>query len=278
MNPVAAREVSTAPQVVPPSLRAELSDCKWLRNQVGEAGADVFRVVRPNGQPLYLKHARGNAAAMVHDEASRLHWLTQHSQMAPLALPALIHFECGQDEAWMLTTAMPGRTAFEWLEDTPQRATHIVQAITQHLKLLHATPIQSCPFAAGPDIRMALAENRLKAGLVDAEDFDEARAGSTAEDVWQSLRTLRARIDFGAVLTHGDYSLDNILLDEFGQVTGLIDVGRLGSADPYQDLSILSNCLEEFGAALQRQMWATYGIKEPDAERLEFHLCLDEMF
>lgn len=69
-----------------------------------------------------------------------------------------------------------------------------------------------------------------------------------------------------------------MLLDEHGQVTGLIDVGRLGLADPYQDLAVLWNCLNEFGTELQQQMWADYCIQTPDADRLEFHLCLDEMF
>lgn len=127
---------------------------------------------------------------------------------------------------------------------------------------------------------MTLAKRRLDAGLVDAKDFDDARAGWTPEDVWKTLQTLRAKPALGQVqvLTHGDYSLDNVLLNEDCQVTGLIDLRRLGLADPYQDLAVLGNCLEEFDDNLTKQMWASYGIQTPDAERLQFHLCLDEMF
>lgn len=195
-------------------------------------------------------------------------------------LPKLVHFECCASEAWLLSTAIPGRTAYEWLEGAPERAAEVVRAITQTLKSLHATSTQDCPFAAGLEMRLALAKHRLDAGLVDAEDFDEARAGWTPEDVWQTLQTLctKPATGQGLVVTHGDYSLDNILLDEAGKVTGLIDLGRVGLADPYQDLAILSNCLDEFGADLQQQMWAAYGIQAPDADRLRLYLCLDEMF
>lgn len=265
---------------MPVSLQALLAGSKWLRNQVGEAGADVFRVLHPDGCVLYLKHGSDDAAGTVVEEMGRLDWLSRQATDTWRAVPELVHFECNAGEAWLLSTAVPGRTAYEWLEDTPKRAIQIVQAVTHHLKALHAAPAHGCPFAAGPDMRMALAKRRLDAGLVDAEDFDDARAGWTAEDVWHALKTLRAKpaLHQGVVLTHGDYSLDNVLLDERGQVTGLIDLGRVGLADPYQDLAILWNCLEEFGADLQQQMWAAYGIQTPDAERLQFYLCLDEMF
>lgn len=280
MNTAVSREVTIAPLPVPAGLQALLAGCQWLRNQVGEAGADVFRVIRPGGESLYLKRGREDAAIMVAEEMGRLNWLSQQGTSLQRVLPKLVHFEGRPGEAWLLTTAMPGRTAYEWLENAPERAAEVVQAITQQLKALHAMAPQSCPFTAGPDLRIALARQRLEAGFVDADDFDDARAGWTPEDVWQTVQTLRAQPALGQlqVVTHGDYSLDNLLLDEHCQVTGLIDLGRLGLADPYQDLAILWNCLGEFGANLQQSMWAAYGIQAPDDDRLQFHLCLDEMF
>ena len=79
------------------------------------------------------------------------------------------------------------------------------------------------------------------------------------------------------VVTRGDYSLDNILLDD-GVVTGCIDLGRLGAADPYQDLAIIGKNLEEFGSELQDLLFRAYGIEHPDSRRIQFHLCLDEFF
>ena len=123
---------------------------------------------------------------------------------------------------------------------------------------------------------MAQAHRNLEAGLVDESDFDEPRQGWPAREVWSRLNTLvPARMD--RVVTHGDFSLDNIFLHR-GRVSGVLDVGRLGVADPYQDLAILWNNLEEFGASLQQEFLRTYGETRLNRRKLEFHLCLDEFF
>jgi aminoglycoside 3'-phosphotransferase-1 len=94
--------------------------------------------------------------------------------------------------------------------------------------------------------------------------------------VWSELNTiLPARFD--RVVTHGDFSLDNVFIER-GRVTGIIDAGRLGIADRYQDLAILWNNLAEFGAGLQRTFVTAYGVSRLDKRRLDFHLCLDELF
>ncbi|MDT9001442.1 APH(3') family aminoglycoside O-phosphotransferase [Paucibacter sp. APW11] len=292
MHPTPCREVRASAPPLSPSLQALLKDSHWMRNTVGEAGAEVYRIRQADGRECYLKYSSGDedVATALFEEAARMGWLRRHAAPLRPVLPALQHFEqTSATQAWLLSTAMPGRTAYQWLEDelSAEQQRTLVQSIAQQLRVLHQLPALACPFNAGADLRLALAGQRLAAGLVDAEDFDEAREGWTPEDVWQRLQALRPTLlspegcehaDEGLVLTHGDYSLDNLLLDEQGHITGLIDLGRLGLADRYQDLAILWNCLAEFGPGLQELMWASYGIASPDSARLEFHLCLDEMF
>ncbi|QJO00502.1 phosphotransferase (plasmid) [Klebsiella pneumoniae] len=74
-----------------------------------------------------------------------------------------------------------------------------------------------------------------------------------------------------------DFSLDNLIFDE-GKLIGCIDVGRVGIADRYQDLAILWNCLGEFSPSLQKRLFQKYGIDNPDMNKLQFHLMLDEFF
>ena len=71
--------------------------------------------------------------------------------------------------------------------------------------------------------------------------------------------------------------LDNLIFDE-GKLIGCIDVGRVGIADRYQDLAILWNCLGEFSPSLQKRLFQKYGIDNPDMNKLQFHLMLDEFF
>jgi len=116
----------------------------------------------------------------------------------------------------------------------------------------------------------------MDAGRVDCSDFDDERAGWTAADVWQAI-TVMLPLPFERVLTHGDSSLGNILLSN-GRITGCIDVGRAGIADPYQDLALLWNNLREFPEPIAATLWEAYGVASPDQRRLAFHLGLDEMF
>jgi aminoglycoside 3'-phosphotransferase-1 len=267
------REVACAPVVVPAGMAGDVAGYSWARNLVGESGGRVFRLFGRVGAPdLYLKQGRGAVAGAIADEAARLSWLSGR-----VAVPAVRRFLVADDGAWLLMTAVPGVTAWQLLEgaDAAGRGA-IVDALADFLRGLHAIPVGDCPFASGHEGRMAQARARIAAGLVDAADFDAERQGWTAEQVWDALCALLP-MSIEPVVTHGDYSLDNILLVD-GAVAGCIDVGRAGVADRYQDLAILWNCLGEYGAALQARFLRRYGVVGVDGDRLAFHLLLDELF
>lgn len=265
------RERSIKPMAVPASLAAQVEGYDWARDTVGEAGAAVYRLSGSGKLTLYLKHGADAVATDVTDEMTRLEWLGRH-----LPVPRVVHFTASLGEAWLLMTAIPGRTALQCLVNEADHREETVVAITDFLRLLHALPVETCPFNSGHLLRLAEAKYRLDAGEVDAADFDKNHKGWTARQVWQAVTDLLP-FDADRVVTHGDYSLDNIVLEN-GRVVGCIDVGRLGSADRYQDLAILSHCLGEFDHRLQDVMWRTYGIAEPDRAKIAFHLGLDEMF
>lgn len=260
-----------APAGLPEALAARLGDHAWHRNLVGEAGAAVHRLSRAGHPDLYLKHGRGDAASDIVDEFARLRWLA-----GAWPVPVIEHFEARADEAWLLTRALPGRTAYEHLSATPERAADLVATLGRALRRLHALPDASCPFNADLQRQLALARARLDAGLVDADDFDEARAGWTPQQVWDALQAMQPMTE-ERVVTHGDFSLDNLLLDDQGALVGVIDVGRAGLADRHRDLAILANNLDEFGPALRDVLFEAYG-GPIDPRRIECQLLLDECF
>ncbi|MBX9885084.1 MAG: aminoglycoside 3'-phosphotransferase [Novosphingobium sp.] len=263
-----------------PPLPAGIADCvsklgskrDWARSTVGQSGGDVWRVTGADGgHRHYLKHGTGEVAAALIDELARLRWLAPH-----LPVPHVAAFALEGDAAWLLMTAVPGKTASELLTAHPEQAEVVVDAIAVFLRRLHAIAPESCPFTAAAPHRLALARDRIARGLVDEDDFDDVRAGWSAARVWQALHDLPLP---GAppVVTHGDFSLDNILVAE-GAVTGCIDVGRAGLADRYQDIAILWNSLGEFSPDLQARLLAALGEGAGDRERIDFHLLLDELF
>lgn len=266
-----ARERRCRPPALPATMAEATAGYTWARDTVGESGGAVYRLHGKAGAPdLYLKHGTGSVADDVIDEMARLRWLAAY-----LPVPAVVQFTLTAGAAWLLMTALPGRTAYQVLEAEPDARVAIVDALAAFLRRVHAIPVDACPFDAGHAYRLTHARRRIDAGLVETQDFDDEREGWTAEQVWTALHELLP-LTPDRVVTHGDFSLDNILI-EGGAVVGCIDVGRTGGADRYQDLAILWNCLGEFDAALQARLFATYGVAL-DQRKLDFHLILDELF
>lgn len=259
-----------------PPLPAPLSDAvqgyQWARDTVGESGGAVYRLHgRASAPDLYLKHGSGPVADDVTDEMVRLRWLASYG-----SVPSVHQFVRTEDQAWLLMHAMRGQTAYQALSANPDDAPAIVDALAGALRRLHAIPVAECPFNSDHAFRLSHARRRIDAGLVETDEFDEAREGWTGEQVWDAMHALLP-LTPDPVVTHGDFSLDNIFI-EAGDIVGFIDVGRVGIADRYQDLAILSNSLGEFGASLQERLFRRYGIATPDHRKLHFHLMLDELF
>ena len=248
-----------------------LAGYRWARDTVGESGAAVYRLYAPDRPTFFLKHGTGDAATAVADEHARLTWLQPR-----LPVPGVVAFVADPAASWLLTTALPGRTAYQRLEHEPGTRAETVDALAALLRHLHAIPTGDCPFDSGHALRLAHARQRLLAGLVDADDSDAEHEGWTPEQVWEETTALLP-IAADPVVTHGDFSLDNILLANDGGI-GCIDVGLAGVADRYQDVAIMWNSLGEFGADWQDRFLRSYGIADLDRAKLRFHLCLDELF
>ncbi|MCT8268303.1 APH(3')-I family aminoglycoside O-phosphotransferase [Afifella sp. JA880] len=268
----ADREEACEPASVPGHMSGDLAGYRWMRDSVGQSGGSVFRLHgKPNGPDAFVKHGEGGLADDLSDEMVRLRWLAGY-----ISVPALISFTRTSSEAWLVTTALRGKTAYQVLEADPATRLAIVDALAAFLRRLHAIPVCVCPFKSDHAYSLARARERLDAGLVDVDDFDAERKGWTAEQVWEEMHRLLPLAP-DAVVTHGDFSLDNLVIFE-GEVTGCIDVGKAGVADRYQDLAIMWNCLGEFDRSLQERFLQQYGVVDVDWRRLQFHLMLDEFF
>ncbi len=99
------------------------------------------------------------------------------------------------------------------LEEYPDSGENIVDALAAFLRRLHSIPVSNCPFNSDRVFRLAQAQSRMNNGLVDASDFDDERNGWPVEQVWKEMHKL---LPFSpdSVVTHGDFSLDNLIFDE----------------------------------------------------------------
>jgi len=266
----ALREMAITSLAVPPGLAPLVGGRRWFRDQIGQSGCGVYRLALDGEEDLYLKMAAAGTLSDLVDEMARLRWLGGY-----LPVPPLHGFGLEAGGGWMLTGRLPGHTAYQLLEADPASAPALAGALVRFLRRLHAIPVARCPFNADHALRLAAAKERMNAGLVEEDEFDEARLGKSAQAVWdEMLAAMPAAFD--RVVTHGDFSLDNLLVVD-GDVIGCIDLGRVGIADPWQDLAILWHSLAEFGEEAAAVMLQAYGIAL-DPARLDFHLRLDEFF
>ena len=191
---------------IPAGLFTLLEGYQWARENVGESGGAVYRLHGKTGAPdLFLKHGRSAVAGDITDEMVRLRWLARH-----FPVPIVEGFIATQDEAWLLMTAVPGQTAYQFLDAQPDARVGIVEALATFLRRLHAIPVSECPFTSDHAYRLARARERIDAGLVEEDDFDDEREGWTAEQVWKAMQGLLP-MPSDPIVTHGDFSLDNIL-------------------------------------------------------------------
>lgn len=121
-----------------------------------------------------------------------------------------------------------------------------------------AIPAVSIVSAAGRSSPGAAAA-ALGAGLRLLHSIDPASCPFPAPD-WTALEPID-----DPVVCHGDPCAPNTLIAH-SEFAGLVDLGRVGVADRWADLSIASWSLEWNGlAAAEPYFWAAYGIRRDEA-------------
>jgi aminoglycoside 3'-phosphotransferase-1 len=204
-------------------------------------------------------------------EMIRLRWLRSR-----LPVPAIIRSVATQDECWLMMQALAGKSARAVLDERPDDRAVLIDALADFVRRIHEVPTLECPFDMRLERRLAEGRARIDAGLVDEADFDEERQGWCAEDVWKAIGALLP-LEPDQVVTHGDLSLDNVLI-EGSRIVGCVDVGNAGLADRYHDLAICWRDLADYGADAQTQFLQRYGVGGGDRHKLETYQLLDELF
>jgi aminoglycoside 3'-phosphotransferase-2 len=254
----------------PVALDSFIAGYSWGRDPVGRSPSEVFRLEREGAPTLYLKRETRSAHGELADEAARLRWLSGQG----LPCPDIIAFTTDDDYDWLLMSALPGR---DLASDSTLDAEAQVMMLASALRALHSLDIASCPFDHRWSKRLAVAERRMRAGLVDEEDFDESRLGRSAADLYSELY----RMPVGAedlVVTHGDACLPNFVGSD-DVFTGYIDCGRLGVADRYQDIALSCRSMAaNFGEAFVEPFCRHYGIASLDVGKMARYQMLDEFF
>ncbi len=244
----------------PPAWRKEVAGKTVLFQSIGESGAEVYRV----GDTLFLKSEPAGPLAELPGEVERLRWLADTGIPCPEVVDDLMW----EERHWLLMSAIPGRDLAQSHDIGPINACEMV---AQALRTLHVLDTESCPFDHRAENRIAAARRRLDAGHYDGPEPD---LGPTNYAMLWSTRPVHEDL----VVTHGDACLPNFIARD-GRLTGLVDCGRLGVADRYQDLALAARSIaRNYGRAFVPAFFSAYGIDEPNEQKLAWYTLLDEFF
>ena len=243
----------------------------------GESGAFVFVDRR---RRRYAKVVSSARLAELAGERDRSVWLNQRD----IPCAAVLDWRESDAGACLVTRAVGGLPASELKAPALRRAW---RPVVQMLRDLHGLVTDRCPFDRGLGHMMSLAEASVAEDRVVVEFLPAALQHTPPprilEQIKAELPMRLAQEHAGLVVCHGDLCLPNILVEPAtGEVEGLIDLGRLGRADPYGDISLLLATArgtwsdEEVARRAEEEFARVYGT-ELDPDRLDFYLRLDPL-
>lgn len=214
--------------------------------------------------------ARPHNIAQLRQEIDVMRWLGERART-----PSILWAGPCEGGYGLVSQAASGAPVSHVAKDQARAA---LIATIETLAALHALPSEGCPFDRTLAARFPLAQAQAEAGFIDEDDFDAERAGWTAPQALAHARAT-APTSEDLVLTHGDASLPNFIWSP-GQPVTLLDLGRFGLADRYQDLAIFLRSAKRNhphidAPALLREH---YPLGEIDETACEFYRLLDEFF
>jgi aminoglycoside 3'-phosphotransferase-2 len=244
--------------------------------RAGESGAAVWRCTSTGARPGYLKAAELESKMHLDREAERLRWMAGRQ----LAVPAVREYGCVENVEYLLLDEVTGLAA----SDSRWRAyaSEVALALGVALRRLHRVSVAECPFDARIAGEIEEARDRVARGLVREDEFDDVRAGRGAADLLSEL-VASVPPDEDLVVTHGDFTLPNVILDRSAgrelYVSGLVDCGRVGIADRYRDLALASRSItHELGIHALEPFLEGYGLPLFETAKMAFYALLDEFF
>ncbi|PYE48938.1 APH(3') family aminoglycoside O-phosphotransferase [Deinococcus yavapaiensis] len=251
---------------LPEALRRVLPVARWEEVTVGMSSSRVYRSTR---HVLKVKRTTEPFDTLF-AEKEKLRWLEGR-----VPAPKVVAYLKDATGEYLAVTRLPGVDMSH--EDARLHPRRNAELLARALRELHALPIQDCPFDASLRTKLREARERVSAGFVDEQDFDDERQGRRAEDVLRELLGTRpSREDL--VVTHGDPCLPNVIVSgEF--VEGFVDVGRAGIADRHADLALAARSLSHnYGPEFAELFLDAYGRFLVDASKLAYYRLLDELF
>ena len=144
----------------------------------------------------------------------------------------------------------------------------LIEALGRGLRRFHdELPVDACPFDARLDVLLASAERRVAAGGVDPATLGPTYRRHTPDELLEHLLAMRpaepTTTSWSPTATRACPTCWSTRAAI--EVTGIVDLGRLGVSDRYRDLAIVARSLvQNLGPEVGPVFFDAYGSPHPD--------------
>ncbi len=229
----------------------------------------TWRLTHPDGRVRFAKISACGGYPTLAGEAERMVWAAAY-----LPVPTVVAIEDVEGSTVLITEGLGGHDATDprWSGDRPA----LVRIFGEGLAAFHrAVGEEWCPFGFEVGVALDHVRRRAEAGLLDpAHQFHPEYRHLTVASAVALLEATAPDVE-DLVVCHGDYCPPNVLLAD-GHVTGYVDLGELGVADRWWDITIGAwSTGWNFGTEYEPLFYESYGT-EPDPDRIAFYRLLWE--
>lgn len=200
-------------------------------------------------------------------EAEVMQWLSGR-----LNVPKVI--ECGQREGkeYLIMSEIKGKHIDCFAQEPLQYITYLVKAI----KELWAVDISRCELSSRLDVRLNELKYLLEHDLADTDmsNWQDTTEFTDTTEFYQWLCDHRPQEEL--TFSHGDIGANFFVVDD---EIYFYDLARCGIADKWVDIAFCVRDIREYypDSEYESLFFEMLGI-EPDYEKIEYYILLDEMF
>lgn len=259
---------------IPKKIRDCIKHKRYTQDKIGKSEAGVYLF-----DDFVLKIQ--NVSDESENEVAMLCWLN-----GKIPVPNIIEHIRENECSYILMNRCCGKIACDpYYMGKPKLQAEL---LADALQMLWSVDISDCPCNWTLKRRLKSAEENVISGRVDIDDAQPDTFGSKGfRDPEALLYWLQEnQPEEKKTLCHGDFCLPNIFLSD-SSVTGIIDLGRAGIADPWQDIALCCRSLNNnYDGSYDGRSYPDYnqlvlfdalGIR-PDLERIRYYILLDELF
>lgn len=259
---------------VPSKIRALIETKPYKVDDIGMSGNHVLIF-----EDMVLKIEDNSVA--IRKQVEVMKWLD-----GKIPVPKVLEYEEENDKSYLLMSRIDGKMSCDdYYLEHPEL---LLKALADGLKILWQVDISECPQVRNLDALLKEARFQVENNLVDLDNVEPDTFGEkgfeSPEHLLEWLENNRP--SFEPVLSHGDYCLPNVFLED-GKIKGFIDLGKAGIGDKWNDIALCYRSLKHnFDGVYGGKRYEGFKpevlfeelIIEPNWEKIRYYLLLDELF